>query len=94
MAVTKTAKVEADIVKVRAKMTELGIKLKELENKKLAMQNAEIVDIVRGINIPLDELATLLQSVRSGEALPAAFTSGQNVQKSTPEEYDSEEDNA
>ena len=93
MSTTKTAKVEADIVKVRAKMTELGIKLKELENKKLAMQNAEIVDIVRGINIPLDELATLLQSVRSGEALPAALTSGQNVQKSAHGQYDRKEEN-
>ena len=98
MATTKTAKVEADIVKTKAKISELQIKLKELEGKKTAIQNSEIVDIVRGINIPLDELATLLQAVRSGEAhLPGSaiptITSGQHVQKSAPENNDEMEDN-
>ena len=98
MATTKTAKVEADIVKTKAKIGELQARLKELEGKKTAIQNSEIVDIVRGINIPLDELATLLQTVRSGEAhLPGSaisdLTSGQHVQKSVPENIEESEDN-
>jgi len=98
MATTKTAKVEADIVKTKAKISELQTRLKELESKKTAIQNSEIVDIVRGIDIPLDELATLLQSVRNGEAhLPVSaipvLTSGQHIKKSAPPNNDEMEDN-
>ena len=82
MAITKTAKVEADIEKIKAKISEFGGKLKELEQKKNEIENSEIVDIVRGMSIPLDELAMLLQSVKDGGRLPSggplsALTSGQ-----------------
>jgi len=82
MAITKTAKVEAEIEKVKAKITEFQGKLKELEHKKTEIENSEIVDIVRGMSIPLDELAMLLQSGKGGPL--AAFTSGQVGQKSAP----------
>ncbi len=79
MATTKTAKVEAEIVKVKAKISEYTAKLRELEGKKTAIENNEIVDIVRGLSIPLDELAAMLQSEKG--IFPAP-TSGQVVQKS------------
>ena len=79
MATTKTAKVEAEIVKVKAKISEYTAKLRELEGKKTAIENTEIVDIVRGLSIPLDELATLLQS---GKGVFPGPTSGQLGQKS------------
>ena len=78
MATTKTAKVEAEIVKVKAKISEYTAKLRELEGKKTAIENTEIVDIVRGLSIPLDELAALLQSGKGG----AVFPGPQVVQKS------------
>ena len=81
MATTKTAKVEAEIVKVKAKISEYTAKLRELEGKKTAIENTEIVDIVRGLSIPLDELAALLQSGKGGAVFPGP-TSGQVVQKS------------
>jgi len=70
MATTKAAKVEAEIEKVKAKITEFQGRLRELEHKKTEIENTEIVDIVRGMSIPFDELATLLQAVKSGGALP------------------------
>ena len=82
MSTTKTAKVEAEIVKAKAKAAEFQAKVKELENRKTAIENTEIVDIVRGMSIPLDELATLLQTIRNGGAAPAP-ASGQIVPKST-----------
>ena len=75
MAVTKSAKIEAEIEKVKAKIAEQQTRLKDLEQKKLEAENSEIVDIVRGMSISLEELPLVLQRLRDG-------TSGQSVQKS------------
>ena len=48
-------------------------------DKKLEAENTEIVDIVRGMSISLEELPLVLQQLREG-------TSGQSVQKSEPVE--------
>jgi len=79
MSTAKMAKVEAEIEKAKAKISEYQSKLKELEMKKTDIENTEIVDAVRGMSIPLDGLAALLQSLK-GSALPAT-ASGQKVQK-------------
>ena len=79
MATTKSAKIEAEIEKVKAKITEQQPRLKELEQKKLEAENSEIVDIVRGMSISLAELPLVLQRLRAGETL------GQNVPKSETE---------
>ena len=79
MAVTKSAKIEAEIEKVKAKIAEQLTRLKELEQKKLEAENSEIVDIVRGMSISLAELPLVLQRLRAGETL------GQNVPKSETE---------
>ena len=75
MAISKSAKIEAEIEKVKAKISEQQARLKELEQKKLEAENTEIVDIVRGLSISLDELPVLLQAIRSGTSL------GQSVPK-------------
>ena len=51
MAITKSAKIEAEIEKVKAKIAEQQARLKELEQKKLEAENSEIVEIVRGMSI-------------------------------------------
>ncbi len=89
MATSKAAKVEAEIGKVKEKISEFTTKLRELEAKKTAIENSEIVDIVRGMSIPLDELATVLQAVKSGAAVPAP-TSGQLGQKSKAPDNEAE----
>ena len=75
MAISKSAKIEAEIEKVKTKITEQQARLKELEQKKVEAENSEIVDIVRGMSISLEELPLVLQRLRDG-------TSGQSVQKS------------
>ena len=45
MAITKSAKIEAEIEKVKAKIAEQQARLKELEQKKLEAENSEIVEI-------------------------------------------------
>ena len=56
MAITKSAKIEAEIEKVKAKIAE----------KKLEAENSEIVEIVRGMSISLADLPLVLQQLRGG----------------------------
>ena len=78
MATTKSAKIWAEMEKAKAKISDQQARLKELEQKHKEAENEEIVDIVRGMSIPLDELPLLLQKLRG--------TSGQAGQKSAPAE--------
>ena len=80
MATAKSMKIQAEIDKVKAKINEQQARLKELEKNKLEAENSEIVDIVRGMSISLEELPLVLQRLRDGG------TSGQSVQKSGPVE--------
>ena len=61
MATAKSMKIQAEIDKVKAKISEQQARLKELEQKKLEAENSEIVDIVRGMSIPLAELPLLFE---------------------------------
>ena len=76
MAVSKSAKIEVEIEKVKAKIAELQVRQRELEQRKTEAENSEIVDIVRGMSVSLTELPLLLEKLRSGEGL------GQLVPKS------------
>ena len=73
MAVSKSAKIWAEMEKVKAKINEQQARLKELEQKYREAENEEIVDIVRGMSVSLDELPALLRQLRDG--------SGHGVQK-------------
>jgi len=99
MAIKRTAKVQAEIDRTRERLMEQQARLKELETKRTELENMEIVDIVRGLSIPLDDLSAILQSLKGG-AIPALSTSGQLDPKSakpkiiTPENGDTDkEDN-
>jgi len=81
MATSRTAKARAEVEKARLKLAEQQTKLKELEARKTEFENMDIVDIVRGMSIPLDDLAAILQSLK-GSAIPAAPASGQTDPKS------------
>ena len=80
MAISKSAKIQAEIEKVTAKIAEQQARLKELEQKKLEAENSEIVEIVRGMSVSLTDLPVLLQAIKSGGVL------GQNVPKSADKE--------
>ena len=80
MAISKSAKIQAEIEKITAKINEQQARLKELEQKKLEAENSEIVEIVRGMSVSLTDLPVLLQAIKSGGTL------GQNVPKSADKE--------
>lgn len=66
MAVSKSAKIWAEMEKVKSKISEQQARLKELEQKHREAENEEIVDIVRGMSVSLDELPALLRQLRDG----------------------------
>ena len=70
MATSKTAKITAEIEKTKLKISELQLRQKELEQKLIETENSEIVDIVRGMSISLDELPVLLEKMRAGQIVP------------------------
>lgn len=83
MAVSKSAKIQAEMEKVKAKIAEQQARLKELEQKHREAENEEIVDIVRGMSISLSDLPAVLQAMKNG-------TLGQSVPMSTEKEEISE----
>ena len=80
MAISKSAKIQAEIEKVTAKINEQQARLKELEQKKLEAENSEIVEIVRGMSVSLTDLPVLLQTIKNSGTL------GQNVPKAADKE--------
>ena len=76
MAASKSQKIQAEIDKVKVKISEQQARLKELEQKHREEENEEIVDIVRGMSVSLEELPLVLQRLRD------SGTSRQSVQKS------------
>ena len=76
MATAKSMKIQTEIDKVKAKISEQQARLKELEQKHREAENEEIVDIVRGMSVSLEELPLVLQRLRD------SGTSRQSVQKS------------
>lgn len=86
----KIERVCKDIQKTRDKISEFQTKLRELEKQKTELENMEIVDTVRGMDISLTDLAAFLKTQKSA---PIALTSGQVASKleDTTETEDSEQ---
>lgn len=80
---TKIERVERDILKTQGKISELNNRLHDLEQKKNELENIEIVDIVRGMNISLSDLAAVLTAAKN-----KTITSGQVGPKSNLKEDD------
>ena len=74
----KIERVCKDIQETKEKINEFQTKLRQLEKQKTELENLEIVDAVRGMDISLTDLAALLKAAKTGGA-----TSGQLGPKST-----------
>jgi len=71
----KLKKIEADIIKTKAKITEFTARLRELERQKIEIENAGIVALVRDMDITPDDLTAYIQAFKAqtdgGAILPA-----------------------
>lgn len=66
----KIDKIVAEIDRKKAKITELQADIRDLEQKKTEQENLEIVGLVRGVDLPLEELAAMLQAFRNQGGTP------------------------
>lgn len=78
----KIERVIKDIAKTKEKISELQAKVREQERLKTELENTEIVEAVRGMDISLADLAAFLKAAK--DTTPA--TSGQVGPKSIPDE--------
>jgi septal ring factor EnvC (AmiA/AmiB activator) len=68
----KIERVTKEIEKTKAKLSEQQARLRELEKQKTELENMEIVDVVRGMDISLADLAAMLKQggTTSGQVGP------------------------
>ena len=76
----KIERVIKEIDKTKEKLTEFQGRLRELERQKTELENTQIVETVRGMDISLADLAAFLKASKA--------TSGQVGPKSEPEKED------
>ena len=67
MANTKLDRIEKDIAKTRAKILEQQSRLKALEAQKTEEENAQIVQLVKAVNLDQTQLAAFLYAYANGE---------------------------
>ena len=66
MAMNKIERLDREIQKTREKITEYQNKLKELTAQKTEAENLQIVQLVRAMRLPPQELSAMM----SGDAIP------------------------
>ena len=79
----KIERVCKDIDKTKGKIGELQARLRELERQKTKLENTEIVETVRGMDISLADLAAMLRAahVTSGQVGPKSETTDKEATK-------------
>ncbi len=60
-------KVTDEIEKLRRKVNDYQSRLRDLERQKTEMENADIVAMVRGIDIPPEQLAEFVRAFMAGK---------------------------
>ena len=64
----KIERVGKDIDKTKDKISEFQTRLRELEKQKTELENMEIVEAVRGMDISLADLAAMIKATKTGGA--------------------------
>ena len=65
---SKLQKVLTEISRTKEKIAALQTRLRELEQQKTELENIEIVGMVRGLDVALEELAAFIQAFRGSKA--------------------------
>jgi len=92
----KIERVCKEIDKTKGKINEQQARLRELEKQKTELENVEIVDTVRGLDISFADLAELLKAARAtsgqvGPKLAAAVPTAVSVTDDEDDTDDKEE---
>ena len=93
----KIERVCKEIDKTKGKINEQQARLRELEKQKTELENIEIVDTVRGLDISFADLAELLKAARatSGQVGPklAVATKAASIDPGDADDTDDKEEN-
>jgi len=60
----KTERITQEIGKTKAKISDLQVKLRDLERQKTEQENGEILELVRSIDVSPQELTAMLRLIR------------------------------
>ena len=66
----KLTKLQMEIDKIKQKISEQQMKLRELEQQKTEIENTEIVELVRSMKMNTSELSTFLKAYRGKNDAP------------------------
>jgi hypothetical protein len=83
-----------EIEKLRRKLSDYQSRLRDLERQKTELENADIVAMVRGIDIPPDQFAEFIRVFMEGKqncAVPDLDTQTEYIPKNEQEETTVEE---
>lgn len=87
MANSKLDRIEKEIAKTRAKIVEYQNRLKDLEARKTEEENAQIVQMVKAVNIDAAQLAAFLSAYANGDLpLPQAQGEYLDMQEDSEDE--------
>ena len=67
----KIKKIDTEIDKTRAKISDYQARLRELERQKTEIENTEIVELVRGVDATPQELAAFIRAFRKQRGAPS-----------------------
>lgn len=81
----KLKKIESEIIKVKAKISDYTGRLRELERQKTEIENAGIIALVRDMDILPDELTAYIQAFKAqsndgAAALPTVPAEIENIE--------------
>jgi len=82
----KIERVSKDIQKTKDKISEFQSRLRELERQKTELENMEIVDTVRGMDISLADLAAMLRASGNTPTTSGHIGPKLNIDKEETEE--------
>ena len=60
----KLDKMDAEITRLKDKISTYTIRLRDLEHQKTEIENADIIAIVRGVDVPPDELLAFIKAFK------------------------------
>ncbi len=72
----KLERINDEIAKVKSKLSEYQGRLRELERQKTETENAEIVALVRGVEVAPDELRAFIEAYKNKQTGAAPAPAG------------------
>lgn len=76
----KIEKLNVEIERIKAKITDYQARLRELERQRTEAENTEIVELVRGVDATPQELATFIRAFRERSGMPSLLQKQEDTQ--------------